>query len=233
LDDYDEDWWSIAAEPLPESIATGDVPSLNIALRHLWVELREAQSEFAKGNQLDGAYLSLVAVSAFLSLFAPVKREGLSASLAALESALWALDEGVVQPILKPARRAQRGRARSSVLHQELKGAAVYVVDRFHYLGLEQKKARAIVAAELRRIGVKPQRGSGEITARTIRGWCQEVAADVGRHGVAAQRSHALSSHPGNKALENMPRETAKSWLRSRLRFFVTAIGGKPANPLS
>jgi hypothetical protein len=172
-------------------------------------------------------------VSAFLSLFRPVRREGLSAPLAALESALWALDEGVVQPILKPTRPAQSGRARSPVLYQELKGAAVYVVHRLHYFGLEQKQARATVAAELRRIGVKPDRGSGEITARTIRGWCEEVAADVGRHGVAAQRSHALLLHPGNKVLENMPREAAKSWLRSRLKFFATAIGEKPANPLS
>ena len=197
------------------------------------MELREAQSEFAKGNHLDGAYRALLAVSAFLSLFGPVKQEGLSTPLAALESALWALDEGVVEPILKPTRRARSGRARSSVLYQELKGAAVYVVHRLHRLGLEQKKARAIVAAELRSIGVKPDRGSGEITARTIRWWCEEVAADVGRQGVAARRSHALLSHPGNKALENMPREAAKSYLRSRLRFFITTIGGKPANPIS
>jgi len=233
MNNQDQDWWSILAERLPEAITEGDVPTLNIALRHLWVELREAQSEFATGNHLDGAYLALLAVSAFLSRFGPVRQEGLSTPLAALESALWVLDEGVVEPILKPTRRARSGRARSSVHHQELKGAAVYVVHRLHRLGLEQKKARAIVAAELRRIGVKPDRGSGEITGRTIRGWCEEVAADVGRHGVAAQRSHALLSHPGNKALEKMPREAAKSVLQSRLRFFVTAIGGKPANPLS
>ena len=214
-------------------MAAGDVPRLNIAFRHLWAELREAHSKFADGHHRAGAYLSLVAVNAFLSLFGPVRREGLSTPLAALESALWALDEGVVQPILKPDRRARSGRARSSVLYQELKGAAVYVVHRLHHLGLEQKKARAIVAAELRSIGVKPDRGSGEITARTIRGWCDEVAADVGRRGVAAQRSYALLSHPANKAFENMPREAAKTRLRSRLRFFVTAIGGKPANPVS
>ena len=197
------------------------------------VELRAAQSEFADGNHLNGAYLSLLAVSAFLSLFGPVKQEGLSAPLAALESALWALDEGVVEPILKPARRARGGRARSSVLRQELKGAAVYVAHRLHSLGLEQKEALAIVAAELRRIGVKPDRGSGEITPRTIRGWCDEVAADVGRDGTAAQRCYLLLSHPEDRTLDDMPPEAAKSWLRSRLRFFVTAIGGKPANPLS
>jgi hypothetical protein len=233
MNNQDEDWWSIAAEPLPDSVAMGDLPRLNIAFRHLWAELREAQSEFADGNHLNGAYLTLVAVYAFLSLFGPVRQEGLSVPLAALENALWVLDEGVVQPILKPTQRARRGRARSSVLHQELKGAAVYVAHRLNSLGLEQKEVLAIVAAELRSIGVKPDRGSGEITARTIRGWCEEVAADVGRHGTAARRCSELRSHPENKALENMSREAAKSWLRSRLRFFVTTIGGKPANPLT
>ena len=233
MNNHGEDWWSVAAEPLPESIATGDLPRLNIAFLHLWAELREAQSEFAKGNHQDGAYLAVLAVSAFLSLFGPVRQEGLSTPLAALESALWVLDEGVVEPILKPTRQARSGRARSSVLYQELKGAAVFVVHRLHRLGLEQKKARAVVADELRSIGVKPDRGSGQITARTIRWWCEEVAADVGRQGVAAQRSHTLLSHPGNKALENMPREAARSCLRSQLRHFVIAIGGKPANPPS
>jgi hypothetical protein len=233
MNNHDEDWWSIAAEPLPESVAAGDVPRLNTAFRHLWAELKKAQFDFADGNHLTGAYLSLVAVSAFLSLFGPVRQEGLSVPLAALENALWALDEGVVQPILKPARRARSGRARSSVLYQELKGTAVYVVHRLHSLGVEQKEARAIVKTELRHIGVKPDRGSGEITARTIRGWCDEVAADVGRYGTAAQRCYLLLSHPANRLLDDMPLEAAKSWLRSRLRFFVTTIGGKPANPAS
>src|SRR5262249_4278336 len=120
-----------------------------------------------------------------------------------------------------------------SVHHQELKGAAVYVVHRLHRLGLEQKKARATVAAELRSIGVKPDRGSGEITARTIRVLWQAVAAGVGRHGVAAQSRGALGSHPANNSLENMSREAAKSLLLSQLRRFVTSIGAKPPNPLS
>jgi hypothetical protein len=229
LNNQDEDWWSIAAERLPESVAKGDVPRLNIAFQHLWAELRKAQSDFADGNHLTGAYLSLVAVSAFLSLFGPVRREGLSMPLAAPESALWALDDGIVRPILKPARRAKTGRARSSVLYQELKGTAVYVARRLHSLGLEQKEARKIVGAELRDIGVKPDRGSGDITIRTIRGWCDEVAADFRRRGTAAQRCYLLLSHSADKALDRMPPEAATSLLRSRLRFFATAIGGKPA----
>lgn len=233
MNKHDENWWSVAAEPLPESVAAGDVPRLNIAFQHLWAELRAAHSEFADGNHLHGAYLSLLSVYAFLSLFGPVRQEGLFVPLAALESALRALDEGVVEPILRSPRRARTGRARSSDLYQELKGTAVYVVSRLCELGHVRSDALKIVAADLRRIGVKPDRGSGEVTSRTVRWWCEEIAADVGRHGAAAQRCDVLLLHSANEALDNMPPESAKLLLRSRLRFFVTAIGRKPANPLS
>ena len=39
---------------------------------------------------------------------------------------------------------------------------------------------------ELVKLGVRRERGPGPITARTVRHWCDEVAADVRRHGVAA-----------------------------------------------
>jgi hypothetical protein len=46
--------------------------------------------------------------------------------------------------------------------------------------------ARALVAEALVELGVRPERGSKQITARTVRTWCEEVAEDVGRHGAAA-----------------------------------------------
>jgi hypothetical protein len=229
LADSEEDWWSLQREPFPEFIRRTDLPRLNLALKYLWTELREAEAEFGAGRHLDGAYLSLIASIAFLSLFKPVGQEGLFAPMAALESALWALDEGVVEPILKPPRRAKTGRVRSSALYQELKGAAVYVVRRLCDLGYRQSNALKVVAADLRRIGVKPDRGSGEITSRTVRWWCEDVAADMGYHGLAAKRCRVLLSHPANKVLGQMPPEDAKLLLRSRLSFFANAIGRKPA----
>ena len=92
---HDEDCWFVATE---------DIPSLNTALSQLMAGLRQAQSEFAGGEQLNGAYSSITTVIAFLSRFVPVREEGLFVPLAALESALWALDEGIVEPILKPPR---------------------------------------------------------------------------------------------------------------------------------
>jgi hypothetical protein len=231
LNNHDEDWWSITAEPLPEFVTAQDVPRLNIALQYLWAELRQAQSEFADGNQQDGLHLSLCAVSAFLGLFGPVRREGLFAPFAALESALWALDEGVVEPILKAPRPARPGRARSPAPYQALKGAAAYVVCRLGDFGHGQSEALKVVAADLQRIGVKPERGSGEITSRTVRGWCEEVAADIGCHRTAAQVCHELLSRSANGVLDRLSPDEARSWLRSRLRFFTTQIGGKPANP--
>jgi hypothetical protein len=52
--------------------------------------------------------------------------------------------------------------------------------------GLAKTKACARVAKTLTQLGVRPERGPGQITATTIRHWCDEVAADVGRRSDAA-----------------------------------------------
>jgi hypothetical protein len=101
MDDI-EAWWS-AVGMLPEALGPRDLPNLNEGLRYLFKELREAQAAFSSGSHLDGTYSSLVAVLAFLSLFRVTSIEGLASPLAALESALWALDEGITQPLLRPA----------------------------------------------------------------------------------------------------------------------------------
>jgi hypothetical protein len=101
--------WLSALGTLPELLGPGDLPKLNEGLRYLFKELRQAQAAFSGGSHQDGVYSSLVAVSAFLNLFRAVRIEGLTLPLAALESALWALDEGVTEPLLKPARRAKGG----------------------------------------------------------------------------------------------------------------------------
>jgi hypothetical protein len=52
---------------------------------------------------------------------------------------------------------------------------------------LDAPEAYRAVAKVLTRRGVKAERGSGKITADTVRHWCvDELPADVGRHGPAA-----------------------------------------------
>ncbi|MGA7455107.1 MAG: hypothetical protein WBW73_28980 [Rhodoplanes sp.] len=101
-----------------------------------------------------------------------------------IAQALAALEQNNVLPILKPVPR--RGRAPSSHGHAALKGHVAATVKRLTQTGMELKEAHRKVANELKKLGVRPGRGSGQVTANTVRNWCDEVASDVGRHGTAA-----------------------------------------------
>jgi hypothetical protein len=232
----DNEAWQAALGTLPELLGPGDLPKLNEGLRYLFEELREAQAAFIGVDHQHGVYSSLVAVSVFLGLFRAVHIEGLTVPLAALESALWALDEGVTEPLLKPARRATGGHPRASQLRQQFIGTVAYTVRSLCDFGYRLSKAQTEVAGDLKRIGVQTERGSNQITARTVRGWCAEVSEDVGRHSPAAQRYDALMADPRTAAYNHMPPETAAKILRQRLVHAARALGvastaRKPPNP--
>jgi hypothetical protein len=232
----DEEAWQAALGTLPELLGPGDLPKLNEGLRYLFKELREAQAAFSGGSHQNGVYLSLVAVSSFLSLFRAVHIEGLTLPLAALESALWALDEGITEPLLKPARRARGGHPRASQLRQVFIGTVAYTVHRLCDFGYQLSNAQTEVAADLKRIGAKTDRGSDRITARTVRGWCEEVSEDVGRNSPAAQRYDELMAHPRTAAFHHKPPDAAAKILRQRLVYAAQALGvaspaRKPPNP--
>jgi hypothetical protein len=61
----DSEAWNSALRSLPELLGQADLPKLNEGLRYLFKELREAQATFMAGSDLDGVYLSLVAVLRF------------------------------------------------------------------------------------------------------------------------------------------------------------------------
>jgi hypothetical protein len=117
------------------------------------------------------------------------------------------LEQNNVLPILKPVLRV--GPPRSSHAHQALKGQAAATVKLLEKVGLNRQQALQAVAKELAKLGVRPERGSGTITANTVRHWCDDVAADVGRRGTAAmmcdsmftaQQSKKFSALPSNRA---------------------------------
>jgi hypothetical protein len=156
----DADWWEVfRGDPLPALVEIENLPALNVGLRYLWLELQRAQSEFNSGKRLSGAYASLIAVIAFLSLFRAARIGGLGVPLHALESALWALDEGIVEPILKPVGTSKGGRHRASVLRHEFKGMTAYVVTRLAGFVSSRSEAEKLVAADLAGIAVRPDRG--------------------------------------------------------------------------
>jgi hypothetical protein len=219
--------WVIALGSLPEMLGPADLPKLNEGLRYLFKELREAQAVYISGSHLDGVYSSLVAVHAFLALFSSVGEKGLFVPLSELESALWALGEGVTEPLLRPVSR-KAGRPKASQLRQEFVGMVAFTVQQLRDLGYSVPEAHQAVADELNSVGAKPDRGSDRFTARTIRDWCERVSEDVGRHLPAAQRYAQLAADPRTAAVHRMPREAAVPLLRGLLRRSAVLLGIAP-----
>jgi hypothetical protein len=85
-----------------------------------------------------------------------------------------------------PGRHSHGGRARSSDAREALKGHVAGTVQRLKSAGLKLDAARRRVAKELGKLGVRSERGAGEVTANSVRHWCDVVSADVGRRGLAA-----------------------------------------------
>jgi hypothetical protein len=203
---------------LPATIEVTDLPLLNEGLAFLFQELGNATALYQLDPQAgrEGIVHSVETVIKFLSVFAPVIAARLHAPLGVLFDALMSLDDGMVSLLLKPAKRA--GRARASALRKALIGAAVFTVERFKETGMEVPPAHKTVASILKAEGVKLARGrAGTMTARTIRGWCAEVSADVGRHGVAAQTYDRLISTFTGSDTNELPPADARELLLSKL----------------
>jgi hypothetical protein len=175
-------------EPEGASSSSEDVAALNAAFDFLYGGLRDAKKLFDTGDKgsREGAIHALEILLKFLSRFQPVLDQGLNAPLIALFNALLSLNDGNVLPMLKPV--PPRGRSRASGIRDSLRGAAAFTVTRLCATGRSAPDAHADVARVVRDAGVKAARGRyPTITGRTVRGWCEEVAADIGRCGEAAQ----------------------------------------------
>jgi len=158
------------------------------AFGFLYSGLRDAKKVFEASEDAgrEGTIRALKTLHSFLRCFQPVLDEDLNAPLAGLINAMLSLKVGTVLPLLKPA--PSRGRYRGSGVRNGLKGAAAFTVSRLCKTGQSLPDARKEVARILREGGVTAARGRfPKITDRTVRSWCEEVAADVGRHGEAAR----------------------------------------------
>jgi hypothetical protein len=171
---------------LPEKIAESELETLNSGLGFLFAWMREARRLYYEGgdNGRAAALIALEAMWQFIMLFNVPLAGTLHMPILNLQNALQALEENNVLPILKPVARS--GRAASSHARLTLKGKAAGKVKLLVEAGLDRRRALQVVAKTLAEQGVRPERGSGAITANTVRHWCDEVAADVGRRGTAA-----------------------------------------------
>ena len=160
---------------LPEKIAHADLETLNKALATLFDELRLASSlppGEAQGRQ--GAVVALRAAWKFLMQFESVQAETLHVPLLSLSSALLALNENNIEPILKPTKRS--GRAASSPRRYALIGIAVGAAERLGWVGLSPADANKAVATKLNNLGIKPTRGKNGVTADTLRRWREQIS---------------------------------------------------------
>jgi hypothetical protein len=218
---------------LPETIARSDINTLNTGLGHLFARLRKARRLFDK--QKDGgraaAFTALGAMWQFIVLFESPHAQLLHVPILTLQNALAALEDNNVRPILKPVARS--GRGASSQAHATLMGFAVGTVRRLLQAGLDRKPAFEAVAKVLAQQGVRPQRGSGAITADTIRHWSDEVEADVGRRGTAARAFDSMFLPEENARFDALRPADARRQARGSLAHYVQQFpelrAGKPS----
>jgi hypothetical protein len=216
-------FWKRANGTLPEKIKAADLRTLNSNLGFLFERLREAHTRFEQEGDSDrqSVFSALGAFWTFITIFRKSFAQNLHVPIVRLQDALWMLDNGETMPMLKPVRR--RGRAPSSQTYTDLRGHAAATVQLLQQAGLARNDAHKAVATELRQLGVRPQRGSGTVTATTVRNWCNEVAEDVGRHGTAAMiYEHKLAR--GQAMLSAFPKDQARQCALEELTYWTRTL---------
>jgi hypothetical protein len=209
---------------LPGTITENDLETLNLGLDFLFDWLRKARHQYA--DEADGgraaAFTALGAMWQFIVLFKSSLAEDLHVPVLKLQDALAALEKNNVLPILKPV--ARRGRAASSHAYLSLKGLAAGTVMRLRKLGLNQKQACTLVAKELARLGVRPERGRRAIMVNTVRHWCDDVASDVSRLETAAIMYDKMFTTEENRKFHALSAAEAQPFALGSLRWYVQVI---------
>jgi hypothetical protein len=215
---------------LPEKIGDADLSTLNSALSFLFGRLREARAEFDQEGEggRRGIVNALGAYWTFITLFRTPLAESLHVPILRLQEALAMLGQGRTEPMLKAVKR--RGRAPSGPAYRGLKGHAAVTVQLLLQVGLARGDAHRAVATQLRQLGVKPERGSGTVTATTIRNWYDEVSKDFGRHDTAAMM-YDYKLARGQEMLSVLPKDQAKRRALQELAGWVQLIFPKPRKP--
>src|SRR5262249_4842386 len=159
---------------------------VNQAREFLLADVRGATSLCLErgDNGRSGAAVTLGAAWRFIVLFDRPHAERLHFPLLRLQDALSALENNQVEAIIKPVARI--GRATSSSGRAALMGVAAGAGQRLCDAGIGRAEAVSKVAKARTKVGVRPERGRGPVTATTVRHWCNKVAEDVSRAGAAA-----------------------------------------------
>ncbi len=216
---------------LQELITTRDLETLNAGLSFFFSDLRRARELFqqSEGHGRSGAIKALGAMWRFIALFKEPLAECLHVPILRLQSELRALDQNTVSPILRPV--GERGRGSSTDARAALIGRAAGAVAQLVEAGLARPEARTWVAKALVELGVRPERGSGEMTERTVREWCERVDADVGRHEAAATVYDGMFTADERQTFADLGSDEARrSYALQGLARFVRAVFPRPEN---
>jgi hypothetical protein len=130
--------------------------------------------------------------------------------------------KGATEPILEPVRR--RGRAPSDPAYDSIRGHAVATVQLLLQTGLARGKAHQAVARHLQLLGVRPERGSGPITATTVRNWCDKIPSQVDPDSTAALMYHNKLAPEEMEMFSVVPKDRAKQFALQQLGSYVRAI---------
>ena len=164
---------------LPEDITSSELQILNEALSSLFAALRESRPLYEKAEVEDRRRAICVALAfycRFIQLFQKPLDEGLDVPILHLTDALLGLNDNLVSPILQPIPKPKGGRSKSSDVHNALKGLVAATVIFLCENGFRAPDAHKLVVQWLNKLGVRSERGSGDITPGTVRYWCAEVS---------------------------------------------------------
>jgi hypothetical protein len=212
-----------ATSDLPEKIGLENLGALNEALAVLLQDLRNARRLPAgETHGRLGAVTALCATWRFLMRFEPVLAETLHVPLLNLHGALQALNDGTVEQVLKPAISAAGGRTPDGFNQEKVVGFAVGAVGRLRWTGMSPRQAHKAVAEILKPLGVRSSRGTGTVTPRTVRGWCERVAADVALRSIAAQNVQLMLTEKWRRQLSPKDPQAARRFILDALIQAVT-----------
>jgi hypothetical protein len=210
---------------LPPDNNRGEI--IEEALGFLFEGLREANRllKEEKDAGRHGVIKGFNVVTEFLSFFEGTHNH--RQPFTHLLDALLSLDEGLVLPLLKQARRTKGGRSLASAARASCQGLVAATVNWLVDTGLNKNNAYERVAKVCHNAGIKPSRKGAkdspgqelQVTGRTVRYWCEKNAEDFSRHLQPAQTSDRLSRSqtPEAQAIRQAIKSEDKESVRRRL----------------
>jgi hypothetical protein len=208
---------------LPEVITSSELQILNSALSFLFASLREVRQLYQKpeADRRHAIRVALAFYCRFIQLFQKPLEEGLDIPILHLNDALGGLDNNLVSPILQAFPKI--GRSKSSDAHNALKGLVAATATYLCENDFSTEDSRKLLAQWLNKLGVRSERGSGDITPRTVRNWCAEVSS-LGKTSTATAAimcNKMLAESERKRLAETAKKATPKYAARNRLILWV------------